>query len=561
MFSSRRWHVLFLSCLLNACLAAGVSTFECDRELELAEENHLLQVETKERRFLPAGEDVEIEYAVTQDHIQTNAPGLAYRVSMDLEDRDPFNSLVTWGSTVPGVPIGTDWLKVGTRYLPMRVSGHPVLERVALSDVAALSVIRQQPAAGAAEPEASQSEAAPPEAAQSEAAQTEPEDVETRARGGVGRGGSEDAEGPVVPEPEVFDGVVVEFGVIFRSFPVLDFQASTYTASLAFSQRWPSDASSYDAAAVGDGENPWSPNLVVTNHDIAGLEVISTSTFLNQTTGMITQVDYLTLRARQTFTLKNFPFDTQVLSVRVAPKAPGSVAMKLVPVLISGEPTLDPAILQGRGFRFASVNEEAGAAAAEDLSEFADPSRGVVEVALERRTAAYFSSLFLPPLLILAVCWSIFFLPLPDSAVATPRAAGSVTVFLGLLIFMLHVEQLVPARFSRMWIDVFTENVAVLVSAAVAFNTLEQFVHSQMKLPVLAGQFGRELRVLFPSHAAFVLSLCWCATCGETLTYLSVVCRIVQIITVLGYIGSAYMRALFSDEGKPRGPMTFLPAR
>lgn len=565
MASSRYLRVLLLTWLSCSHFAVDGSTCELEDDAECdVEETALLQQEksilSRERSNLATG-DLEVEstpttdYVVSRKHIQTDAPGLAYRVSMDLEDRDLSDSLALWGQTVPGVPVGMDWLKVGTRYLPMRVAGHPVLERAPLSKVAALSVIGQQPevqeAAGEVAAEGEE------EVVEEEEA-TEPEVVEPEVAGQAAA--EEAAATPVALELEDFDGVVVEFGVIFRSFPVLDFQAGTFTASLAFTQRWPVNAETHDASAIGEGESQWRPNLVVTNHDIGGLEVISTSTSLNHTTGMLTQVDYLTLRARQTFELKNFPFDTQILSVHVAPASPGSVAMKLVPVQIPGEPTLNPAILEDRGFSLASVNEEATTVLeTEDLGELAEPSRGVVEVGMVRRASSYFSSLFLPALLILAVCWSVFFLPLAEASLAVPRAAVSTTAFLALLLFTLHVEQLVPARFSRMWIDVFTENVAILVFAAVAFNTLEQYVHCQMKLPLLASQFSRELRVFYPSLSTFVLSLCCCATCGETLIMLSVVCRIVLFTSILGYISTAYARALFSDEAtKPR---TLLPPR
>jgi len=651
------------------------------------EEFSLLQSKDYHGRSRSTNDDDEVDYVVTRDYIQTDAPGLAYRASMDLEDREPYNSLSLWGAVVRGTPSGMNWLKVGELYLPMRISGHPVLERETLSDSATLAVTGQQPedeeeneetdadegeeddateseeaGSGATESEATESETTEPdvveevadpeatepeatepeatepgtseevspepEASESEASEsdageevaepeaTEPEATESdvveevsepeatepeatepdiveeadAAEPGISEEvspepeatESEASESDIVeevaePEPievesaiaadleaiepeaaeleiEPFDGVMVEFGVIFRAVPFLDFRSGTFTTSLALTQRWPSNASSYDAAASGGDENFWSPNLVVTNHDIGGVEVISTSITTNQTTGMVTQVDYLTIRLLQTFQLRSFPFDSQVLSVHVAPASLGPISMKLVPIDFAGEPTLDPALLEDQGFQLVSVNEEETILEAED-SQFADPARGVVEVALRRCASAYFSPLFLPAILVLFVCWSTFFLPVPVAATfATPRTAVTAVAFVASLILFLHIEQMVPARFGRMWIDVFVENIAVLVFAAVAFNTLEQYVHSHMKRPILASGISRELQIFYPSLCAFVLGLSLCVTRSRTLDVLSVVCRLTLFAGIVGYIGAAYTRALLVEDGAPRRP-------
>lgn len=677
--------------LLFSNVSAEISTCTTSHVAGHEDENSLLQDRNIFWSLRTAADEKEVDYVVTKKYVETDAPGLAYRMSADLDDRDPEDSLSLWGSIVRGVPVGMNWLKVGSKYLPMRVGGHPVVEREIILSAATLAMTGQEPEVTepeeaepeaaepeAAEPEAAEPEAAEPEAAESEAAEPEAaepeseeaseaevaeeeieEEIEEAATALEGeedpaeQDAVEDATEPeapevpeeepvapeeepeateeepqateeeteqaeevaveqqateevatepeatepeatetevevtepeatetaaiepeataadevpaelvepefVEPEPEPFDGVVVEFGVIFRSLPMLDFQSGTFTASLAFTQRWPLDADSYDDAAVGDGDTPWSPKLVVTNHDIGGVEAISTSRTVNQTTNMVTQVDYLTVRVLQTFELNSFPFDSQVLSVRVAPASPGGVSMKLVPIDVLGEPTLDPQLLEGHGFRLQAVNEEETILQSED-DTLADPARGVVEVAMGRRSSAYFSQLFLPSLLVLCVCWSTFFLPVPDTAFTTPRTAVTAVVFVAMLVLFLHVEQMVPARFGRMWIDVFTENVAILVFAAVAFNTLEQHVHTNMKRPSFSSRISRELQVFYPLLSAGLLGICFFVTRGKTLSLLSAFSRFYLLAGILGYSAAAYARALASEEGKPRGSMVRSP--
>jgi len=146
----------------NACSSASVAVLE--------EEMSLLQDRNHHWWNRATSGSTEVDYVVTKDHVATDAPGIAYRASMDLDDRDPNNALSLWGSVVRGEPIGMDGLKVGSLYLPMRVSGHPVLERETLSDAATLAVTGQEP--DAREPEATDTEASE-QAAEADATEVE----------------------------------------------------------------------------------------------------------------------------------------------------------------------------------------------------------------------------------------------------------------------------------------------------------------------------------------------------------------------------------------------------
>lgn len=551
--------------------------------------------------------DYEVDFVVTRDHLSTTSPGLAYRKSMSFGDKDPGGQVSLWGSTVRGVPIGEAWVKVGHRFLPVRVQGKQVLERATEyyaptefteASFAPASLIRtrqlQPPEAEATEQaaaeeevteqqqettdseateqeateeevteqeqeatdsEATSQEATGPEATEpenneqqaSESEDDEPEaaELESSEHEEVEAGSSAEVE-PLSTEPQPFDGVVVQFGVLFRSFPTLNYQSGTFTTSLTLTQRWPTNAD-----VSSDGENPWSPNLLVMNHDIRGIETVSTSTHVNQTDGMTTQVDYLIVRVRQVFELKQFPFDRQTLSIRVAPASSGSVNIKLVPMQIPEERVLEPELVEDHGFHVASVVESGS----DDLSiTLSTPARGVIEVALDRRASAYFSSLFFPAFLLLCISWCIFFVPVPDPAFAVPRVAVTTGAFVAMLLFNLHVEQMVPARFGCMWIDVFTENIGILVFAVVAFNTLEQYVHSNMGRPFLASVLSFELRIFYPVLCAFVLGVCFFAP-WEYLTVTSAACRFSLAIGIFGYIGKAYRRALDGEEDKLRSPV------
>ena len=82
----------------------------------------------------------EVEFLVDADDEVTlgKAPGLAYRVTKRLYDRNDDRELVRWGTTVRGVDRGDGWLRVGDHYLPMSVNGVAVVHpRKPLAEIAA----------------------------------------------------------------------------------------------------------------------------------------------------------------------------------------------------------------------------------------------------------------------------------------------------------------------------------------------------------------------------------------------------------------------------------------
>lgn len=71
----------------------------------------------------------EVEFIVEADDqvTRSKAPGIAYRNTKRLFDRDPDKELAEWGSLVSGVDRGDDWLRVGDHYLPMSIDGVAVV--------------------------------------------------------------------------------------------------------------------------------------------------------------------------------------------------------------------------------------------------------------------------------------------------------------------------------------------------------------------------------------------------------------------------------------------------
>ncbi|CAE7416500.1 dnaJ [Symbiodinium pilosum] len=67
------------------------------------------------------------EYIVDNSDLQADAPGVAFRFSCRLEDRDDVRPVAQWGTIVTGEDKGDGWIQVGERFLPIEVGGKKVL--------------------------------------------------------------------------------------------------------------------------------------------------------------------------------------------------------------------------------------------------------------------------------------------------------------------------------------------------------------------------------------------------------------------------------------------------
>ena len=67
------------------------------------------------------------QYLVDNSLLNAAAPGVAYRLSNSLQDKDFNYPVAPWGAVITGIDQGNGWVQVGRRYLPMDINGAPVL--------------------------------------------------------------------------------------------------------------------------------------------------------------------------------------------------------------------------------------------------------------------------------------------------------------------------------------------------------------------------------------------------------------------------------------------------
>lgn len=80
----------------------------------------------------------EITYYVDNGELQTSAKGLRFRLTPNEDDVSPQDS-VPFGTQVQGIPVGENWIRVGQKFLPMRLKGSTVLSSCSAKPVGSTS--------------------------------------------------------------------------------------------------------------------------------------------------------------------------------------------------------------------------------------------------------------------------------------------------------------------------------------------------------------------------------------------------------------------------------------
>jgi len=85
----------------------------------------------QDKKALPHN-NTQVAYVADNSALRADTPGIQYRFSTNVDDKDLSGPLLRWGATAKGTECaGGEWLKVeGSGYLPMRLGGVRVLKRV-----------------------------------------------------------------------------------------------------------------------------------------------------------------------------------------------------------------------------------------------------------------------------------------------------------------------------------------------------------------------------------------------------------------------------------------------
>jgi hypothetical protein len=289
------------------------------------------------------------------------------------------------------------------------------------------------------------------------------------------------SEGTQKPQTDIRPGFrskqvdVVEFGILIKKWYGIDFIGGTFTVDAVIAAKWqdnrtskliPGKAASTTFAIDDAAKVMWLPDLSATNTAHEGVDVISSSVFV-QKNGTVTKVQRALLTLKQGYQTADFPFDTQAVTVKVASTIYMRDEVKL-------RPTEDTSLWGCSSDLFGNTPWNVVNASLTSISEddgLLQKSRGVLTITVSREASQYMSSIFVPSMVLLCMTWSSVWLPISTPYIM-PRTAVSVIAILGMMSLMNKSNAMIPATGNNSWMAQYLETCVLLQFALMVLNAL-----------------------------------------------------------------------------------------
>lgn len=332
--------------------------------------------------------------------------------------------------------------------------------------------------------------------------------------------------------------VIVKFGVIVKKLLGIDPRHGMYTADVVLTLRWKdtrassvvrAGAQTYTISPENAAKKIWMPDIAVTNREIKGQEVISTGIEVSAT-GDVVKTQRMIVICTNRFNMASFPFDTQTLKIRLASSTLMMEDLQLVPIQDENLVGVTKGLLGGSDLRITEVKQLAYSQVDGSLHK----SRGELQVLVMRKWWVYMRTTLLPRFFLVAISWTVFYLPLKPFF-AMPRVATSLISFLALL--MLSSKPL--GAKGQTWLDVFEDSCCTMLLLTAFSNIFVEIVHHSLDKPKIAGRLDYELKLFWPLVAFIVYVILFISPFmfdPLNVSYLSIVTRAVALVCPVAFI-------------------------
>lgn len=295
----------------------------------------------------------------------------------------------------------------------------------------------------------------------------------------------------------------MRFGLYAKAFYGVDLVGHTFTMDSIMTLKWsdprtanliPDGASDLTLSAKDASSTLWMPEVVITNVDIRKLQPISTSVTVEDG-GSVTKVERSLAVMRNKFDITAFPFDVQVLQIRIASSKYMLDQVQLMPLARNDSDAtgVHDGMFNGMGWTLVSFETSDF----EDVDGKLRKSRGMLEVAISRNFAAYLQGHLVPSALLLFLSYSVFWFPFSEAFI-TPRLILSIIALMSFAVLSLKVGKLLPPGSTYTWHDLFNQICQWLLFFTVSLNIFTEIVYHQCKCDVLGISMNHEVKVLWP---------------------------------------------------------------
>jgi len=226
---------------------------------------------------------------------------------------------------------------------------------------------------------------------------------------------------------------VVRFSIFVKNFLGLDFPGQTWKADVVITLSWQDDRAKrlvpeghddITLSATRADEDLWTPDIVVTNMDLQGEEVISTSFNVNKQ-GLVSKTQRVLAQLIANYDVSNYPYDTQKLYVILAS---GTYMSEDVQMQAMGEASAADEAFSESNWILSNM----ALSTKEEKDSSLSKSRGLLQLRVKHDPAGVFSSCIVPEILILVLSYTVFLMPM-ETAFVMPRVATGMIAFLSLL--------------------------------------------------------------------------------------------------------------------------------
>lgn len=293
---------------------------------------------------------------------------------------------------------------------------------------------------------------------------------------------------------------MVSFGIYGKNFYGLDMNHEAFTIDSVMTLQWsdsraakllPSGQKSLTLSEKDSKSKLWLPDVAITNHNIKGYELISTSVTVNSS-GTVTKVERSLSIIKNRYVVTAFPWDTQVLTLKIASATYMLDDVKLVPDKNPDISGVTKNFLDGEGFTLVSAETSEF----EEIDGALKKSRGVMAITVHRDIDKYFQSHFVPAILLMTISYAVFWFPFITPFI-TPRLALSILALLSFTTLTLKTDKMLPPGAPLTWNDVFNQNCQMLMFFTICLNIFAEVTLHQLKRGDLARQINHECKVLW----------------------------------------------------------------
>lgn len=307
------------------------------------------------------------------------------------------------------------------------------------------------------------------------------------------------APSAVLVRPHAGKGVdVVHFGMRAMNYFGSSLKKFTFNVDMVMTLKWkdprvvslvPKGLDKLSMSREQAEKAIWMPGIVVSNRDIEKYEIISSSVTIFRS-GDVQRVERANTRVMKKFALKQYPFDSQNLTINIC----------------SSKYMLDEVVLkedEGSSGVYENIwglwtMSKWGVHVFEQTDGELVKSRGSLDIEVIRSLEKYSQDHLLPSSIALMISWAVFYFPFANPFI-TPRLALSILALLTFTSLIVKSSRELPGAAPFNYNDLFNQQIQTLMFVTILLNLASEIAFHTFHKEKLARCLNHEAKVLLPS--------------------------------------------------------------